>query len=105
MQSVTASLKNIAKVTGVVFLLQQAFEFVKSAIQENQQVMDALNVVFETAQILFNQVANVFIDVYKNVSSATENFDALGKVVKGLVTIAFTPLKLTHDGIKLSLLS
>ena len=104
-QSVGASLKNIAKVTGVVFLLQQAFEFVKSAIQENQQVMDALNVVFETAQILFNQVANVFIDVYKNVSSATENFDALGKVVKGLVTIAFTPLKLTIDGIKLGLLA
>ena len=77
-QSVGASLKNIAKVTGVVFLLQQAFEFVKGAIQENQQVMDALNVVFETAQIIFNQIANVFIDVYKNVSSATENFDALG---------------------------
>ena len=102
-QKVGASLKNIAKVTGVVFLLQKAFEFVSSAIQENQTVMDGLNLVFETAQIIFNQVVNTFIDVYKNVSAASENFDALGKVVKGIVTLAFTPLKLAFYAIKLGL--
>ena len=102
-KKVGLSIKNIASATGVIFLLQKAFEFVSSAIQENQAVMDGLNLVFETAQGLFNQVANVFVDVYNNVSAATENFDALGKVLSGLVTIALTPLKLSFYGITLAI--
>ena len=102
-KKVGVSIRNIAKATGVIFLLQKAFEFVSSAIQENQQVMDGLNTIFKTAQIIFNQVANVFVDVYRNVLSATENFDALGRVVSGIVTIALTPLKLSFFGIKLAL--
>lgn len=101
-KKVGVSLKQIGKATGVIFLLTKAFEFVSSAIQENQRVMDGLNLVFETAQVLFNQVANVIVDVYENVSSAAENFDALSKVVGGLITIALTPLKLTFYGITLA---
>ena len=102
-KKVGISIKNLAKASGIIFLLQKAFEFVSSAIQENQKVMDGLNLVFETAQILFNEVANVFVSVYENVSSATENFDALGKVISGLLTLAVTPLKLAFYGIQLGI--
>tara|TARA_R110000737_G_scaffold108538_1_gene141261 strand:+ start:3702 stop:5591 length:1890 start_codon:yes stop_codon:yes gene_type:complete len=101
-KKVGTSVKNIAKVTGVIFLLQKAFEFVSSAIQENQEVMNGLNTIFTTAQIIFNEIVGVFVDVYKSVSSATENFDALGKVVSGIVTIALTPMKLAFYGITLA---
>ena len=101
-KKVGTSVKNIAKVTGVIFLLQKAFEFVSSAIQENQEVMDGLNTIFTTAQIIFNEIVGVFVDVYKSVSSATENFDALGNVVSGIVTIALTPMKLAFYGITLA---
>ena len=104
-KKVGVSIKNLAKASGIIFLLQKAFEFVSSAIQENQQVMTALNTVFETAQIIFNQVLTVFTDVFKSVSSATENFDALGKVVTSLLTLAITPLKLSFNAIKLALQS
>jgi len=104
-KKVGVSIKNLAKASGIIFLLQKAFEFVSSAIQENQQVMTALNTVFETAQIIFNQVLTVFTDVYKSVSSATENFDALGKVVSSLLTLGITPLKLGFNAIKLALQS
>ena len=104
-KKVGVSVKNLAKASGIIFLLQKAFEFVSSAIQENQQVMTALNTVFETAQIIFNQVLTVFTDVFKSVSSATENFDALGKVVTSLLTLAITPLKLSFNAIKLALQS
>ena len=104
-KKVGVSIKNLAKASGIIFLLQKAFEFVSSAIQENQQVMTALNTVFETAQIIFNQVLTVFTDVYKSVSSATENFDALGKVVSGVVTVALTPMKLSFYAIQLALQS
>jgi len=98
-KKVGVSIKTLAKASGVIFLLQKAFEFVSGAIQENQVVMDGLNVVFNTAQIIFNEVLNVFTDVYKSVSSATENFDALGKVITGLLTIAFAPLQIAFYGI------
>ena len=101
-KKVGTSVKNIAKVTGVIFLLQKAFEFVSSAIQENQEVMDGLNTIFTTAQIIFNEVVNVFVNVYKSVSSATENFDALGKVMGGILTVVLKPFELAFYGIKLA---
>jgi len=93
-RAVGVSIKALAKASGIIFLLQKAFEFVSDAVQQNQEVMDGLNVVFNTAQILFNQVVNAFVDIYKSVSSATENFDALGKVINGLITLSITPFKL-----------
>ena len=102
-KKVGLSIKNIASAVGIVAILQKAFEFVSAAIQENQQVMDGLNMVFETAQIVFNQVLDAFINIYKTVTESAENFDALGKVVKSIVTLAFTPLKLSFYAIKLGL--
>lgn len=94
-KKVGISIGNLAKASGIIFLLQKAFEFVSSAIQENQAVMDGLNTVFNTAQIVFNQVVNAVISINESVSSATENFDALGKVIGGLITVALYPLELT----------
>ena len=102
-KKVGVSLKGLAAATGIIFVLQKAFEFVSSAVQENQEVMDGLNTIFKTAQIIFNEVVGVITDVYKNVSSASENFDALGKVISGLLTIAVTPLKLAFYGIQLGI--
>ena len=102
-KKVGLSIKNIASAVGIVAILQKAFEFVSAAIQENQQVMDGLNMVFETAQIVFNQVLDAFINIYKTVTESADNFDALGKVVKSIVTLAFTPLKLSFYAIKLGL--
>ena len=104
-KKVGVSLKGIAAATGIIFVLQKAFEFVSSAVQENQVVMDGLNTVFNTAQIVFNQVINAFVSIYESVSSATENFDALGKVISGLVTLALTPFKNAFFGIKLAVQS
>ena len=102
-KKVGVSIGNLAKASGIIFLLQKAFEFVSSAVQENQEVMDGLNVVFKTAQIVFNEVLGVITDVYKSVTSASENFDALGKVMGGLLTIAVTPLKVAFYGIQLGI--
>ena len=102
-KKVGVSIGNLAKASGIIFLLQKAFEFVSTAVQENQEVMDGLNVVFKTAQIVFNEVLGVITDVYKSVTSASENFDALGKVVSGLLTLSVTPLKLAFYGISLGI--
>ena len=96
-QKVGLSIKNLAKGVGVIYILQKAFEFVKKAIEDNQQIMDAINIAFETASILFNQVADAVL-------SNTENFDALGRIMSNLLTIALTPIKLAFNGIKAALL-
>ena len=65
--------------------------------------MDGLNTIFKTAQIVFNEVLDVITNVYESVSSASENFDALGKVMGGLLTIALTPFKVAFYGIQLGI--
>ena len=102
-KKVGVSLKGIAAATGIIFVLQKAFEFVSSAVQENQVVMDGLNTIFKTAQIIFNEVLDVITGVYESVSSSSENFDALGKVMGGLLTIAITPFKVGFYGIQLGI--
>ena len=92
-KKVSASIGSIAKVTGVVFILQKAFEFISEAVKENQVVMDSLNVAFDTAQIIFNQVADAIF-------SNSENFDALGRIMSNLLTIALTPIKAAFQAIK-----
>ena len=102
-KKVGVSIGNLAKASGIIFLLQKAFEFVSSAVQENQEVMDGLNTIFKTAQIIFNEVLDVITGVYESVSSSSENFDALGKVMGGLLTIAITPFKVAFYGIQLGI--
>mgnify|MGYP003125412045 FL=1 len=99
-KKVGVTLKTIAKAAVGLTILQKGFEFVKEAISRNQEVVDGLRVGFETAQIVFNQVFGALIDIGKSVTSSSENFDALGRVMKGVLNIAVTPFKLAFQGIK-----
>ena len=90
------------KAAGIGIALK-AFQFLTEALQRNQKIADALSIAFETISIVFNEVSNVLVGVYENVSKSTENFDALGKVLGGALTLVFTPLKLAFFGIKLGI--
>jgi len=81
-------------------LVIAAFAALFAALKNNQKVLDGFNVVMGTISQVFTEVGNVLVTVYENVSSSTENFDALGKVLKGIITIAITPLKLSFQAIK-----
>ena len=74
-----------------------------AAFSKNQKVVDAVSVVTESIGIVFSKLTDTIVNIYTAVSSSSENFDALGKVIKGLVTIALTPLKNTFFAIKLAL--
>lgn len=107
LKAISTGLKGIGRayIAAGIGIIVAGFTFLYNALKENQEVMDAFNVVFETLSIIGSQVSDVIVSVYKNVASASENFDALGKVVKSLLTLAITPLKLAFDGIKLGLQS
>ena len=86
----------IGLVVGLIASLTAAFA-------NNQKFMNAFNTVAETISIVLSRVATALTDVYESVSSNTENFNALGKVLSGIITLVLTPLKLTFFGIKLGI--
>jgi len=75
------------------------------AFSRNKQVMDGINIVLGTIQEVFSQVADALIDTYDAVASASENFDALGKVMGGILTLFINPFKIAFFGIQQALLA
>lgn len=98
------ALGEIGKAGGIIFLVTKAFELLKQAINSNQQVADTFKVVVGTINQIFVELARILVNVYNDVTSTTDGFDALGKVMKGILDVVLTPFKLVWDGIKLGLL-
>jgi len=102
LKTLSKGLKNIGKAylaagfAGIVAV----FGFLFNALKENQKVIDLFNTAFEAAAIVGKQVSDVIVSVYENVSGATENFDALGKVLKGVLDIALAPMKFAFQAVK-----
>lgn len=65
------------------------------AFSRNKQVMDGLSIALDTIQNFFSQITDALVATYEAVTATSENFDALGKVVNGLITISLFPLKAT----------
>ena len=84
-------------------LLISAMASVKEIFSQNQRVVDAFSVGFETFSGVVNQVVTALFNVYDTVSKSKENFNGLTKVLSSLLTIAVTPLKLSFYAIKLGL--
>lgn len=84
-------------------LIISALTAMKDVFAQNQRVVDVFSTVFETLSIVVNQVVGAFVDTYDIITKSSENFDALGKVVKGILTIAITPLKAAFYGITLGI--
>ena len=73
----------------------------KEVFSSNQRVADGFSTVLETISVVFNQVATAAFNVYDQITDTTGSFDAMGKVIGGLITLAITPLKLAFFGITL----
>lgn len=92
------------KAAGIGLLLS-AMGILKDLFDNNQKVVDAFSTSFNVLAGVFSEVSKVLEDVYNNVSKSSENFDALGKVMSGIVTVALTPMKLSFYAIQLALQS
>ena len=82
-------------------LVISALTTLKDVFTQNQKVAYLFSTAFETISIVFNEFVGVIVDVYENISKTSENFDALGKVLTGILNIALAPLKFAFYGIKL----
>lgn len=80
-----------------------AIKLFYDAISKNQKIMDGLSTVLGTIGILFEKFFTVIFNVVETVSKATNGFSGLTAVIKGLLTIAITPLKLAFNTIVLTI--
>tara|TARA_R100000234_G_scaffold26194_1_gene15145 strand:- start:1929 stop:3626 length:1698 start_codon:yes stop_codon:yes gene_type:complete len=71
------------------------------ALMRNQETADAVATAFNMVGIVFNKIISTIKTVYDRVTATTENFDALGRLIKNLMTLALTPLKLTFNSVAL----
>ena len=86
----------IGLVLGLLATLKDLFE-------QNQKAVDLFNVVFETSANVVGQVVNAFTDIYDALTKSSDQFDALGKVMSGILTIVLTPFKNTFYAIQLAI--
>lgn len=85
----------------LVTILGALFE----VMRKNQKVLDAISTATNFISVAFNAVTDALSKAYDSVTESTDGFDALGKVMSGLLTLAVTPLKLAFYELKLALQS
>jgi hypothetical protein len=106
-QSVGKGLKTVGsglKALGIGLVIA-SLSTLKELFSQNQVVVDLFNIAFETASVVVGQVTTAFKDIYKSLTQSTEQFDALGKVMSGLLTLVLTPFKNTFYEIQLAVQS
>ena len=89
--------------TAGIGLVIGLFLTLKEVLGQNQKVVDTLSSAMGTVSIVINKVFDVVTNTVSAVSKATNGFDALGKVLSGLVTVGIAPLKIGFNAIKLGL--
>lgn len=89
------------KAFSVVGAVTTAFGFLKDSLMKNQKVADAVGAVFTTIDNVMSALVEVITNVIDKVGKSSNGFDALGKVIGGLLTLSITPLKLAFGGISL----
>lgn len=84
-------------------LVVGALALLNEAMQRNQKVMDTVSTITTTVSNVFGKVVEVLVDTYNWVTKSSDRFNGLTKVLKGLMTIGMTPVKLAFYGIKLAI--
>jgi hypothetical protein len=90
------------KASGIGLIIG-ALAGLKSAFESNSETARGFSVVMETLSILFNQTVGAISQAVKAAYAATGGFNALGKVMGGLLNLVLTPFKAVFFGLKLGL--
>ena len=90
------------KASGIGLIIG-ALAGLKSAFESNEETARGFSVVMETLSILFNQTVGAISQAVKAAYAATGGFNALGKVMGGLLNLVLTPFKAAFFGLKLGL--
>lgn len=102
--SFTGMATNVMKGVLAADIFKKGLSFLTDALMRNQKVADLVNTAMNAISIIMNDVVNVIVNVVEQVYKSSNGFQALGKVIMGVINIALTPLKVAFYGIKLVIL-
>ena len=102
MSTAAKGIGSALKAAGIGIIVA-GFVALKEALERNQKAIDFFNTAITTVSTTFNQVVQTLTDVVVWVTASTERFNGLASVLKGITTIAITPLKLSFQAIKLAI--
>ena len=106
-ETATTKLSNGFKGVGLAIkaagigLVLKVVDQLTTAMGRNQEVADTVATAFNMIGLVFNKIISTVKTVFDRITGLTDNFDALGRLIKNLMTIAITPLKLAFNGIAL----
>jgi hypothetical protein len=100
--SAVKGLGTALKASGIGLIIG-ALAGLKSAFESNEETARGFSVIMETLSILFNQTVGAISKAFQAAYQATGGFNALGKVMGGLLNLVLTPFKAAFFGLKLGL--
>lgn len=83
-------------------IIMKVVDLLSEALMKNQAVADAVETVFAAVGIIFKEVSDTLVEVFTKVNEATGGFDAMQKVIGGVLTIAMSSLKMSFYAIQLA---
>lgn len=94
---------DMLKGLGIAGLASKAIDTMTTAFMSNQKVADTVNAVIGTINEIVSQLIDIFMSAYDSVSKSTGGFDALGKVLTGVIRMAINPFKIAWYEISLAI--
>jgi len=88
------------KAAGIGLVLT-ALSAITELMRKNQSVLDAFQTGINLISVSFSAVGDALSNAYTNIVNATNGFDALGKVMSGILTSVINPFKFSFYAIKL----
>ena len=73
------------------------------AMMKNQKIADAVSTAFNVVGVVFGKITDTIVNIVNFVGKSSDNFDALGRIVKNVVTLAIEPLKIAFNLIILAI--
>ena len=82
-------------------IIMKIVDAVTNALMQNQAVVDTVSTAFNVVGVVLNKIITTFETIFSRTTESSDNFDALGRIMRNLMTLALMPLKAAFSGIGL----
>ena len=82
-------------------IIMKIVDAVTNALMQNQAVVDTVSTAFNVVGVVLNKIITTFETIFSRTTESSDNFDALGRIMRNLMTLALMPLKSAFSGIGL----
>ena len=82
-------------------IIMKIVDKLSETLMQNQAIVDTVSTAFNVIGIVVNKLVTTFENIFNRTTETGDNFDALGRIMNNLLTLALTPFKAAFAGIGL----